>query len=146
MESRFAYQAEGVDYRLPVDILEPEDTQFSEIDLAGISGIPTDAIRVLLLFLLPEGSPRTPGYWKQVAARIAALAHALHLPIIGEISLTELAEAVGCTRSLLSLNACKLRDFAALDCQAGRTTLARESYAQRAREVWGKRRNGSSAS
>ena len=133
--------ARAIDYHHPLAALleaEEEDTP-DALELAGIRGIPLDALAVLLRFLLPDGRPTSPTYWQQASRRLAALAHAAGVREIREHPLASLAPALGCSRALLSLLACELRDFAQLDSRAGRSATAREVYSQRARAVWNRR-------
>lgn len=109
------------------------------LDLAGIRGIPLDALAVLLRFILPNGRPTSPTYWQQASRRLASLAHAIGVQEIRMHPLASLAPALGCSRALLSLLACELRDFAALDSRAGRSVTSRDVYSERARQVWNRR-------
>ena len=115
---------------------EPDET----LDLGGIMSIPHDALRVLVLFLLPQGAnPTSSSYWKVATRRLCALAHSIGVEEVRRHPLSKLGPAIGCTRALLSLLACELRDFADLDHRAGRSDEARETYATRARAVWNSR-------
>jgi hypothetical protein len=131
----------AVDHRTPLDdLIEAEEAQDDEtLDLAGLRGIPTDALAIMLRFLLPDGNPTSKAYWQQATRRLAAMAHAIGVREIREHPLSRLAPALACSRALLSLLACELRDFASLDNRAGRSTTAREVYAERARAVWNQR-------
>ena len=132
----------AVDSRTPLDdLIEAEELEEAEqLDLAGIHGVPIDALRILVMFLLPSDSkPTSPGYWRQVTKRAAALAYALGLPEVRQHPLSKIAPAIPCTRAMLSLLAVELRDFANLDHRAGRSDAARETYSTRARQVWNHR-------
>lgn len=131
----------AVEPRTPLAALleaEGEDTP-DALDLAGIRGIPLDALAVLLRFLLPDGRPTSPTYWQQASRRLASLAHAIGVQEIRMHPLASLAPALGCSRALLSLLACELRDFAQLDSRAGRSATSREVYSERAKRVWNAR-------
>jgi hypothetical protein len=69
-----------------------------------------------------------------ILCRTVALAHVLHVPGIGEKSLTALAARIGVGKALLSSYCCKLRDFGKLDSRAGRTATARKRMAEARRE------------
>ena len=132
----------AVDSRTPLDdLIEAEEHQDHErLDLAGLRGVPVDALRVFVLFLLPSDSkPTSPGYWRQVTKRAAALAYSLGIEEVRQHPLSRIAPAVPCTRAMLSLLAVELRDFASLDHRAGRSDAARETYSTRARQVWNHR-------
>ena len=132
----------AVDHRTPLDdLIEAEEYEDHDtLDLAGLRGIPADALRIFVLFLLPtDTKPTSPGYWRQVTKRAAALAYALGLPEVRRHPLSKIAPAVGCTRAMLSLLCVELRDFASLDHRAGRSDAARETYSTRARQVWNHR-------
>jgi hypothetical protein len=121
-------------------LIEAEEEQAGEtLDLAGIAAIPPDALAIMLRFLLPDGRPTSTTYWQQASRRLAALAHAIGVREIREHPLASLAPALGCSRALLSLLACELRDFADLDHRAGRSDEARKTYSTRARQVWNHR-------
>jgi hypothetical protein len=131
----------AVDPRTPLAaLIEAEEEQAGEtLDLAGIAAIPPDALAIMLRFLLPDGRPTSPTYWKQAARRLAALAHAVGVREIREHSLTSLATPLECSKALLSLLACELRDFGQLDNRAGRSATSREVYSERAKQVWNRR-------
>jgi hypothetical protein len=131
----------AVDPRTPLAaLIEAEEEQAGEtLDLAGIAAIPPDALAIMLRFLLPDGRPTSTPYWQQASRRLAALAHAIGVREIREHPLASLAPALGCSRALLSLLACELRDFADLDHRAGRSDEARKTYSTRARQVWNHR-------
>lgn len=127
--------------RTPLDelIAAEEQEDHDTLDLAGLRGIPADALAVLLRFLLPDGRPTSPTYWQQASRRLASLAHAIGVQEIRMHPLASLAPALGCSRALLSLLAVELRDFADLDHRAGRSDEARQVYATRARAIWNSR-------
>ena len=131
----------AVDPRTPLAaLIEAEEEQAGEtLDLAGIAAIPPDALAIMLRFLLPDGRPTSTTYWQQASRRLEALAHAIGVREIREHPLASLAPALGCSRALLSLLACELRDFAHLDNRAGRSATSRDVYSERAKQVWNRR-------
>jgi hypothetical protein len=132
----------AIDHRTPIDeLIAAEEREHDEtLDLGGIASIPPDALRLLVLFLLPQGgNPTGSSYWRIATKRLCALAYALGVEEVRRHPLSKIGPAVGCSRALLSLLACELRDFADLDHRAGRSPAARETYAQRARETWNRR-------
>lgn len=131
----------AIDNRDPLAaLLEAEEEQDGEsLNLAGIAAIPADALLVLLQFMLPNGKPTSPTYWSQAAKRLCALSYALGLEEVRKFPLSKLAPALGCSRAMLSLLCCELRDFANLDHRAGRSDEARQVYSARARAVWNAR-------
>jgi hypothetical protein len=132
----------AVDSRTPLDdLIEAEELEDHDtLDLAGLRGIPADALKVFVMFLLPtDTKPTSAGYWRQVTKRAAALAYSLGIEEVRKFPLSQIAPAIGCTRAMLSLLAVELRDFASLDHRAGRSDAARETYSTRARQVWNHR-------
>ena len=126
----------------PLDqLIAAEEHEHAEtLDLGGIMSIPLDALRVLVLFLLPQTSnPTSSSYWRIATRRLCALAYSIGVEEVRRHPLAKLAPAAGCTRALLSLLAVELRDFADLDHRAGRSDEARQVYATRARQVWNSR-------
>lgn len=134
--------ARAVDYHDPLTALieAEEGTAPDTLDLAGLRGIPADALAIFVRFLLPPNSkPTSASYWPKVTKRIAALAYALGIEEVRKFPLSRIAPALGCSRAMLSLLCCELRDFASLDCRAGKSDASREVYSQRARAVWNRR-------
>ena len=134
--------ARAVDYHDPLTaLIEAEEAQDDEtLDLAGLRGIPSDALAIFVRFLLPPNSkPTSASYWPKVTKRIAALAYALGIEEVRKFPLSKIAPAIPCTRAMLSLLCVELRDFAQLDHRAGRSDASREVYSQRAQAVWNRR-------
>lgn len=132
----------AVDYHDPLAaLIEAEEREVHDtLDLAGLRGIPVDALKVFVMFLLPPNSkPTSASYWPKVTKRIAALAYALGIEEVRKFPLSKIAPAIPCTRAMLSLLCVELRDFASLDCRAGRSDASREVYSQRAQAVWNRR-------
>ena len=132
---------ETADHRSPDRILmemEEHDDADAPIVVEGME-IPPDALAIFCRILLPDGKPTTPSYWAAASRRLAALAHGLQVNPVRQYSLKQIGEALGCSRSLMSLLACELRDFGGLDCRAGRLASSREHYSESARAVWGRR-------
>jgi hypothetical protein len=132
----------AVDHKTPLDhLLEAEELEDHDtLDLAGLRGIPADALKVFVMFLLPtDTKPTTPAYWKQACKRLCALSYAIGIEEVRQHPLSKIASAIPCTRAMLSLLAVELRDFADLDHRAGRSDAARETYSTRARQVWNNR-------
>jgi len=118
----------------PIDDIEPEDDN-ADIDLGQLGRIDPEVLPTLLRLIMPGKSPTTPATWTTASARLAVVCHAV-LPEVRQHSLTAIADAIGCSRALLSFYACRLRDEAGLSCRAGKTARARAVYADRARAVW----------
>jgi hypothetical protein len=132
----------AVDPRTPLDhLLEAEEHEDHDtLDLAGLRGIPVDALKTLVLFLLPTDSkPTSASYWPKALKRLCALSYAIGIEEVRKFPLSKIAPALGCSRAMLSLLCCELRDFASLDHRAGRSDAARETYSTRARQVWNHR-------
>jgi hypothetical protein len=133
--------ARAVDYHDPLTaLIEAEEGDTPDtLDLAGLRGIPTDALAIMLRFILPAGNPTSASYWPKALKRLCALSYALGVEEVRKFPLSKIAPALGCSRAMLSLLCCELRDFASLDCRAGRSDASREVYSQRARQVWNRR-------
>jgi hypothetical protein len=132
----------AVDYRTPLDdLIEAEEQEDHDtLDLAGLRGIPVDALKTLVLFLLPTDSkPTSASYWPKALKRLCALSYALGVEEVRKFPLSKIAPALGCSRAMLSLLCCELRDFANLDHRAGKSDEARQTYSTRARAVWNAR-------
>lgn len=113
----------------PLDLLmaaeEPEDDE--KLDLGGIVGIPRDALRQLVLFLLPRSNNRLR--WPQAAARLAVIARILDVDDLGKEPLEKLAKELNCSRALLSLRTLELADgFGLGKLRSSKSAAARESY------------------
>jgi hypothetical protein len=119
----------------PVDDIEPMPGADGEIDLADLGHVDPQVLPALLRLILPAKNPTCAATWTTASARLAVVCHAV-LPEVRQHSLTAIADAIGCSRALLSFYACRLRDEAGLSCQAGKSDRAREVYAERARGVW----------
>ncbi len=132
----------AITYEHPIDIIEPEDeTQDEALDVSEVGSVPVGALLVFLRLVMPNRDRMNPALtWKTVCARVAALGRALHFEGIGDKSIQALADEIGCTRSLISLNETKLRDFGKLDNLDGKTLTARIKYSERARSVWNQRK------
>jgi hypothetical protein len=65
--------------------------------------------------------------------KLCTLAHSAGMQGVGDRSLTELAQELGCTRSLLSLYSTRLADQLGLSqVRGGKRRLSRETYRQNA--------------
>ncbi len=125
----------GGDFADPAELIdEPEaqtdngEADIDDGDLARLSAYDGEILRALIavLFFPKVGRKRVcirAGFF-----RLVALAHSLHAEGIGEMSLAQLAAKAGCSKALLSAYCVKFRDFASLDCRAGKTVAARAKY------------------
>lgn len=121
--------------------IEPLEADDDGVDLGALGNVDPAIVPALLRLIVPGKDYLHASTWKTAATRLAVIAHAV-LPEVRQHSLTDLSVALGCSRALLSLYACRLRDAAGLSCQAGKSDGAREVYAQRARSVWKARKDG----
>jgi hypothetical protein len=137
----FDNSLEAADFRTPYDLLvEAEEyDDYDKIDAGELGQIPVDALMILCRFLIPSNNPLTPSTWRTAARRLCALSHQLQVEGIGNLSLADLAKALGCGRANLSLLCCEIRDEASLSHRAGKSPEARKRYGDRAREVWSRR-------
>jgi DNA-binding Xre family transcriptional regulator len=131
----------AIEHRTPLDdLIEKEERNDCDtLDMGELGQIPADALAKLCRFLIPVGNPLTPSLWRTAARRLCALSHQLQIEGVGDKSLTDLAKALGCTRSLLSLLCCEIRDEGHLQHRSGKSKQARQHYSDRAREVWNRR-------
>jgi hypothetical protein len=106
--------------------LDPEDTE-ETFDANGIKGIPRDALRQLLLFLIPR--TEKPGKWKMAAIRLAVVSRILNVDDLGKLPLETLAKQLGVTRSLLSLRQLEIADqFGLGKLRSSKSAAARKAY------------------
>ena len=106
--------------------LDPEDTR-ETFDANGIKGIPRDALRQLLLFLLPRTDK--PTKWQQAAVRLAVISRILDIDDTGKLPLEALAKQLGVTRSLLSLRQLEIADgFGLGKLRSSKSAQARINY------------------
>jgi hypothetical protein len=132
---------QNADFRTPFENLADAEEYEDEkpLKVEDIGSIPIAALAIFIRLLLPAGVPTSASYWQTSVRRLAALAHALQIEPVRKHSLTQLGEALGCSRALLSLLCVELRDFGNLDCRAGRSGQSREHYSQRAKGLWSQR-------
>lgn len=106
--------------------LDPEDDT-EQLDMAGIKGIPRDALRQILLFLVPRGAHRQK--WRQAAVRLAIISRILNIDDTGKETLEALATQLGVTRSLLSLRQLEIADqFNLGKLRSSKSAAARKAY------------------
>ena len=115
--------------------LDPEDIG-ETFDAAGIKGIPLDALRQLLLFLIPKTTD-SGSRWKMATVRLAIVARILNIDdYAGRVPLETLAKQIGVTRSLLSLRQLEIADqFQLGKLRSSRSAAARQSYSISATEA-----------
>ena len=114
--------------------LDPEDIG-ETFDAAGIKGIPLDALRQLLLFLIPKTTDRG-SRWKMATVRLAIVARILNIDDAGRVPLEMLAKQIGVTRSLLSLRQLEIADqFQLGKLRSSRSASARKAYSISATNV-----------
>lgn len=132
---------QNADFRTPFENLADAEEYSDEqpLKVEDIGAIPIAALAIFIRLLLPEGKPTKASYWRTSVRRLAALAHALQIEPIRQHSLTQLGEALGCSRALLSLLCVELRDFGKLDHRAGKSDPSREVYSARAKGLWSQR-------
>ena len=113
--------------------LDPEDIG-ETFDAAGIKGIPLDALRQLLLFLIPNTADKA-SRWKMATVRLAVVARILNIDYAG-VPLETLAKQLGVTRSLLSLRQLAIADQYGLGkLRSSRSAAARKAYSISATNV-----------
>jgi hypothetical protein len=106
--------------------LDPEDTG-ETFDAGRISGIPRDALRQLVLFLIPRTANRTK--WQMATVRLAIVARVLNIDEAGREPLEVLAKQLNVTRSLLSLRQLEIADqFKLGQLRSSRSAAARKNY------------------
>jgi hypothetical protein len=120
----------------PVDYLEPLDTE----ELDAIQGATPAAIRALVDYLTPK-DPLRRGAWQAVLWRLVAMSHSV-IPRTQALRLSDLAEAAGTSKAVLSFHICALRDATGIASHTGKSQGARDAYAARQKAVWAARRGG----
>ena len=124
-------QGEGWHAGLPAE--EGETDGIDTDDLEELGRCNPEVLQILMRVVFFADLGRGPQL-KACFARLIAVAHALHIPGIGERSLTDIAEEIGVTKALLSHYATQVRDFAKLDHAAGKSLEGREAY--REAQLW----------
>ena len=122
---------EGRHPGLPAEEDEPDGIDADDLEELGRCN--PEVLQILMRVVFFADLGRGPQL-KACFARLIAVAHALHIPGIGERSLTDLAEEIGMTKALLSHYATQVRDFAKLDHAAGKSLEGREAY--REAQLW----------
>jgi hypothetical protein len=111
------------------------DDDTEALDLAGIKDIPRDALKQLLLFLIPKTTDRG-SRWKMATVRLAIVARILDIDEAGRVPLETLAKQIGVTRSLLSLRQLEIADqFELGKLRSSKSAAARQSYSVSATEA-----------
>jgi hypothetical protein len=96
-------------------------------DILALRSIPPDALLVLLRFIISKTSSRKR--WRVAQLKLCTLAHAANMQTVGDKSLTDLAQELGCTRSLLSLYSTRLADQLGLSqVRGGKCRASRDIY------------------
>ena len=90
-----------IDWNSPdLQAVANEELAYDEVvSLAGIKEIPRDALRTLLLFIIPSGGVPAKK-WRIAQIRLALIAHLASVESLGGQTLSDLAAELGCTRSL----------------------------------------------
>lgn len=136
------------DHRTPLDNLIDAEEYIEEEEpmwVPDVGALPLNALAVFCRMVLPEGNPLNPGFWRTATRRVAILSYAIGVENVRRLSLSDLAKPLGCSRALLSLLACELRDFGGLDHRAGRSEQSRDAYSDRAKTCWSKRTKAQAA-
>jgi hypothetical protein len=105
-----------------------DDEDDSNPDVLALKRIPSDALLVLLRFLISENrSPKQK--WRIAQLRLAVLAHQAGLAGVGNLTMTELAGHLGCSKALFSHYATRLVDqLAENQTRGGKSRKARETF------------------
>jgi hypothetical protein len=97
--------------------------------LAGVRDIPRGALKSLLRFIIPQPGRMGAKRWDVATVRLALLARMVDLDNLSELSLAQLGEELGVTRSLLSLRSLEIVDSLELNKDLlGKQRASRESY------------------
>jgi hypothetical protein len=122
------------DFDDPCEILmraEEDGDDDEQIDLSGIRAIPRDALKTLMIYLIPPGNRAKRLRIAQL--RLVLLAHACGVDGIAEYSFAKLAEDLQCTRALLSYYAVRMADELGEEApRGGKRRVSRDSYRQSA--------------
>jgi hypothetical protein len=112
----------------PAELLEPEEEDIDQDDLAKLGAFDPDLLRVLIRVLfLNDGKGFNP---RPVIHKFVALCHCLGVPGIGDQSLESLANKLGCTRQCLSYLTTSYRDFGGLSHRSGKSDAARDALSK----------------
>lgn len=121
------------------EALHPEDIDFDtdlgpendgeRIDFEGIKAVPRDALKTLLMFLIPSNSVSAKKRWRMAQLRLSLLSHMLNVDGIGSKSFQQLGDELGCSRALLSLYSLRIVDGLSLNkAPNGKQRSARHAY------------------
>jgi hypothetical protein len=117
-----------------IDEPEAGSTDIDESELAKLGAFDPELVaNILRICFFPSIGSKGVNL-KASFHRLLALAHALHVPGVGDKSLEHLANRVGCTRALLSSYVVRIRDHAKLDHRGGKSDQARQRLA--AAHLW----------
>ena len=126
---------EGWHPGLPVPDDESEDeNDIDEDELTKLGDYDPELVACILRVCFFPGISKRGVNLPAAFHRLLALAHALHVPGVGDKSLEHLANRVGCTRALLSSYVVRIRDHAKLDHRGGKSDQARQRLA--AAHLW----------
>lgn len=112
---------------------DDDEKDAEEITVDGIQGIPRDALRRLVLFLIPQKSISSKKKWQIATYRLALVSQLLDVDGAGGQTFESLAQELGCTRALLSLYSLRMVDGLGMNkAPAGKTRASREVFRQSA--------------
>lgn len=104
------------------------------LELGGISDIPKDAMRRLVLYLIPSHSSPAKR-WRIAQLRLAIVAQMVDADGIGKQSFEDLSKELNCTRAILSYHALRMIDALGIEkLRNGKPRRTREIYRQSAIE------------
>ena len=121
----------------PAGLIDKDEEEVEDIDedeLTRLGAYDPELIGTILRVCFFPGISKRGVSLSAAFHRLLALAHALHVPGVGDKSLEHLANRVGCTRALLSSYVVRIRDHAKLDHRGGKSDQARQKLS--AAHLW----------
>jgi len=116
----------GIDFDDPATLAMQREAHL-DLDASAITRMEPDSLLVLLRFIVAPGGGRCR--WNVSKYRLILLAHLAGLEGVADLSLTELAKQLDCTRALLSHYGCKMVDeLAQAQVRGGKSQASRENY------------------
>ena len=116
----------GIDFDDPATLAMQREAHL-DLDASAITRMEPDSLLVLLRFIVAPGGGRCR--WNVSKYRLILLAHLAGLEGVADLSLTELAKQLGCTRGLLSHYSIKIVDeLEQAQTRGGKSRASREAY------------------
>ena len=123
---------EPIDWDSPDEqMMRAEEIEDEPAMQDGMRGIPPDALKRLLMFIIPPES--STQRWAVATKRLVTLAHLAGVEGVAEHSLATLAKQLDCTRAILSIHSLAIVDELGQEqTRGGKKRSSRETYSKSA--------------